>query len=81
MIGTSGCRFVYVCRNPNDDVVSLRHFLNKLSLRITPSPSLKETFEKFSRREFYVLPSFLGPCVRLMESKLRVATENIVSQV
>ncbi|KAJ6929181.1 hypothetical protein NC652_013148 [Populus alba x Populus x berolinensis] len=49
MIGTSGCRFVYVCRNPNDDVVSPWHFLIKLSLRITPSPSLKETFEKFSR--------------------------------
>jgi len=31
--------------------------------------------------ESSTLLSFLGPCVRLMESKLRVATENIVSQV
>ncbi|KAJ6918635.1 hypothetical protein NC651_012790 [Populus alba x Populus x berolinensis] len=62
MIGTSGCRFVYVCRNPNDDVVSPWHFLIKLSLRITPSPSLKETFEKFSRGEFYTAVVFGTLC-------------------
>ncbi|XAR51618.1 Desulfoglucosinolate sulfotransferase [Bertholletia excelsa] len=49
-VKTSGCKIVYVTRNPKDVVVSLWHFVNErkeaLDLPLTP---LEEIFENFCR--------------------------------
>ncbi|XAR51617.1 hypothetical protein NMG60_11006294 [Bertholletia excelsa] len=49
-VKTSGCKIVYVTRNPKDVVVSLWHFMNErnkaLDLPLTP---LEEIFENFCR--------------------------------
>lgn len=46
----SGCKFVYLCRNPKDSFVSLWHFTNRLKEpKETGENSLDETFDKFCR--------------------------------
>eukprot|EP00262_Sarcandra_glabra_P008785 TRINITY_DN2252_c0_g3_i3.p1 TRINITY_DN2252_c0_g3~~TRINITY_DN2252_c0_g3_i3.p1 ORF type:complete len:336 (-),score=36.22 TRINITY_DN2252_c0_g3_i3:182-1147(-) len=50
-IKDSGCRIVYLCRNPRDSFISLWHFMNKgreRYLGILPLP-LEEAFEMFCR--------------------------------
>ncbi|CAK7338265.1 unnamed protein product [Dovyalis caffra] len=44
MINNSGCRFVYVCRDPKDVVISTWHFVNKLLTKPRP---LEDAFEQF----------------------------------
>ncbi|CAK7345602.1 unnamed protein product, partial [Dovyalis caffra] len=45
----SGCRFVYVCRDPKDAVVSMWHFTEKLLPKLLPRYPIKDVFEKFCR--------------------------------
>ncbi|KAJ9187350.1 hypothetical protein P3X46_002814 [Hevea brasiliensis] len=46
----SGCKFVYLCRNPKDTFVSLWHFTNKLRKpKEKVENSLEEAFDKFCR--------------------------------
>lgn len=45
----SGCKLVYLCRNPKDTFVSLWHFANKLRPADRGALSLEETFDKFCR--------------------------------
>ncbi|OMO72126.1 hypothetical protein COLO4_27813 [Corchorus olitorius] len=45
----SGCKIVYLCRNPKDNFVSLWHFTNKLRTEEMGCISLEETFDKFCR--------------------------------
>lgn len=46
---SSGCRIVYVYRDPKDVLVSCWHFVNKLKAEGVPGISLAEAFEQFSR--------------------------------
>ncbi|XVE74392.1 hypothetical protein DITRI_Ditri12bG0013600 [Diplodiscus trichospermus] len=48
-VKNSGCKLVYLCRNPKDTFVSLWHFTNKLRINNMGDNSLEETFDKFSR--------------------------------
>ncbi|XP_050222941.1 cytosolic sulfotransferase 12-like [Mercurialis annua] len=43
----SGCKFVYICRDPKDVLVSKWHFAQKLRLKGIPPLSLDEAFEMF----------------------------------
>ncbi|KAJ8763584.1 hypothetical protein K2173_002467 [Erythroxylum novogranatense] len=46
----SGCRFIYVCRNPKDVFVSKWHFMNKIRSReLSTSLCLQDAFEMFQR--------------------------------
>ncbi|KAK9056414.1 hypothetical protein SSX86_023775 [Deinandra increscens subsp. villosa] len=45
----SGCRVVYLCRNPKDVLVSMFHFANKLREKSCDVMTFEETFELFSR--------------------------------
>ncbi|XVF11739.1 hypothetical protein REPUB_Repub08aG0053700 [Reevesia pubescens] len=45
----SGCRFVYICRNPKDVLVSKWLFMNKCRPKELPPLSLEEAFEPFCR--------------------------------
>ncbi|OMO72127.1 hypothetical protein COLO4_27814 [Corchorus olitorius] len=45
----SGCKIVYLCRNPKDNFVSLWHFANKMRTEEMGSISVEETFELFYR--------------------------------
>ncbi|KAK6925157.1 Sulfotransferase domain [Dillenia turbinata] len=46
---TSTCRIVYTCRNPNDVLVSLWHFMTKLRDKELQPFSLQEAFDLFSK--------------------------------
>ncbi|KAL3529635.1 hypothetical protein ACH5RR_008957 [Cinchona calisaya] len=46
---SSGCRIIYVYRDPKDVLVSCWHFVNKLKPNEIPQISLVEAFERFSR--------------------------------
>lgn len=46
---SSGCRIVYVFRDPKDVLVSCWHFVNKLKPEAIPQISLAEAFEQFSK--------------------------------
>ncbi|KAL9993833.1 putative Sulfotransferase domain, P-loop containing nucleoside triphosphate hydrolase [Helianthus debilis subsp. tardiflorus] len=43
----SSCRFVYVCRDPKDVLISKWHFMSKLRSKDQPPLSLDEAFELF----------------------------------
>ncbi|KAJ8763560.1 hypothetical protein K2173_002443 [Erythroxylum novogranatense] len=46
----SGCKFVYICRNPKDAFVSMWLFLNKVMSRYRPTEvSLQDAFEMFTK--------------------------------
>ncbi|KAL8263339.1 hypothetical protein R6Q59_024688 [Mikania micrantha] len=45
----SGCRIVYLCRNPKDVMVSLFHFANKLRDKNLDQLMFDESFELFSK--------------------------------
>lgn len=45
----SGCRIVYMCRNPKDVLVSLFHFSNKLRGKYSDLLTLDEAFDMFAR--------------------------------
>ncbi|KAA8526834.1 hypothetical protein F0562_008937 [Nyssa sinensis] len=45
---TSGCKIVYMIRNPKDMFVSLWHFMEKMTPKGMVSPSLEVAFELFS---------------------------------
>ncbi|MFS7903996.1 putative flavonol 3-sulfotransferase [Helianthus anomalus] len=45
----SGCRLVYLCRNPKDVLVSVFHFANKLRDKSRGLLTFEETFELFSK--------------------------------
>ncbi|KAJ0791929.1 putative Sulfotransferase domain, P-loop containing nucleoside triphosphate hydrolase [Helianthus annuus] len=45
----SGCRLVYLCRNPKDVLVSMFHFANKLRDKSRGLLTFEETFELFSK--------------------------------
>ncbi|XP_048440671.1 cytosolic sulfotransferase 12-like [Pyrus x bretschneideri] len=45
----SGCKVVYLCRDPKDAFVSLWHFVNKLRPVGSGTMSLHEAFDKFCR--------------------------------
>ncbi|KAL2543285.1 Cytosolic sulfotransferase 15 [Abeliophyllum distichum] len=45
----SGCKVVYLCRNPKDTFVSMWQFTNKLRPQGMGTNSLGETFDKFCR--------------------------------
>ncbi|KAI7985008.1 Cytosolic sulfotransferase 17 [Camellia lanceoleosa] len=49
---TSGCRIVYVCRNPKDVFVSMWHFMFKLREKNLPPLSLEEVFDLFYKGIF-----------------------------
>ncbi|XP_040945780.1 cytosolic sulfotransferase 16-like [Gossypium hirsutum] len=46
---TMACRFLYVCRNPKDVLVSKWYFVNKLRPKKMPPLSLEETFDLFCK--------------------------------
>ncbi|XVE56769.1 hypothetical protein DITRI_Ditri04bG0037500 [Diplodiscus trichospermus] len=46
-ITSAGCRFVYICRDPKDVLVSTWHFMSKLRPKELPPLSLEEAFELF----------------------------------
>ncbi|KAL2927649.1 Cytosolic sulfotransferase 17, partial [Bienertia sinuspersici] len=46
-VGDSGCKIVYVCRNPMDDFVSLFHYANKVRPQELPPLELEEAFDMF----------------------------------
>ncbi|XWS60407.1 hypothetical protein CRYUN_Cryun07bG0034000 [Craigia yunnanensis] len=46
-VASSGCRFVYICRDPKDVLVSKWLFVNKLRPKELPPLSLQEAFELF----------------------------------
>ncbi|KAF3438029.1 hypothetical protein FNV43_RR20785 [Rhamnella rubrinervis] len=46
---SSGCRFVYICRNPKDVLVSKWLFMSKSRPKELPNLSLEEAFELFCR--------------------------------
>ncbi|TYG75645.1 hypothetical protein ES288_D03G048500v1 [Gossypium darwinii] len=46
---TSACRFVYICRDPKDVLVSKWHFANKLRPKGVPPLSLEEAFDLFCK--------------------------------
>ncbi|XVF62755.1 hypothetical protein PTKIN_Ptkin09bG0033800 [Pterospermum kingtungense] len=45
----SGCRFVYICRDPKDVLVSKWHFMNRLRSKQVPPLSLEEAFDLFCK--------------------------------
>ncbi|XP_028803548.1 cytosolic sulfotransferase 12-like [Neltuma alba] len=45
----SGCKIVYLCRNPKDIFVSLWHFTNNLRLEAKGSNSIEDSFDRFCR--------------------------------
>ncbi|XP_021286250.1 flavonol sulfotransferase-like [Herrania umbratica] len=47
MTNSSGCSFIYICRNPKDVLVSKWLFMNKLRPKELPPLSLQEAFELF----------------------------------
>ncbi|MBA0824558.1 hypothetical protein Goarm_021220 [Gossypium armourianum] len=46
---TSACRFIYICRDPKDALVSKWHFTNKLRPKGVPPLSLEEAFDLFCK--------------------------------
>ncbi|KAE8655876.1 putative sulfotransferase [Hibiscus syriacus] len=46
---TSGCRFVYICRDPKDVFISKWHFANKLRPKDLPPITLDEAFDSFCK--------------------------------
>ncbi|KAJ0085859.1 hypothetical protein Patl1_08003 [Pistacia atlantica] len=46
-VNDSGCKIVYLCRNPKDAFVSLWHFTNKLRPKDKGVNSLEKAFDKF----------------------------------
>ncbi|MFQ6667708.1 hypothetical protein Gotur_033628 [Gossypium turneri] len=46
---TSACRFIYICRDPKDVLVSKWHFTNKLRPKGVPPLSLEEAFDLFCK--------------------------------
>ncbi|KAF8389674.1 hypothetical protein HHK36_024193 [Tetracentron sinense] len=46
----SGCRVIYICRNPKDTFVSMWHFMNKIRAKVSKAPlPLEEAFEMFCK--------------------------------
>lgn len=45
----SGCRLVYMCRNPKDLLVSLFHFINKVRSKSRGVMTIEEAFHMFSK--------------------------------
>ncbi|KAK4263644.1 hypothetical protein QN277_029031 [Acacia crassicarpa] len=48
-VNQSGCKIVYLCRNPKDLFVSLWHFANKIRSETQGSLSIEDSFDKFCR--------------------------------
>lgn len=46
-VNKTGCKIVYLCRNPKDACISLWHFANKLRSQEKEKLSLEEAFDKF----------------------------------
>lgn len=55
-VTASGCRIVYICRNPKDVLVSLWHFYKEVRLKELPPLTLDEAFELFCRGILYYGP-------------------------
>ncbi|KAI9105033.1 hypothetical protein K1719_022749 [Acacia pycnantha] len=48
-VNQSGCKIVYLCRNPKDLFVSMWHFANKIRSETRGSISIEDSFDKFCR--------------------------------
>nr|GMD77213.1 cytosolic sulfotransferase 12-like [Ipomoea batatas] len=57
-VGESKCKFIYLCRNQKDTIVSFWHFMNKLrgELRGLGAMAFPEAFDKYCRGESHFGP-------------------------
>ncbi|KAL8206132.1 hypothetical protein R6Q57_009683 [Mikania cordata] len=78
----SSCKFVYVCRDPKDVLVSKWHFMSKLRSKDLPPLSFDEAFELFclgKQPDVVVrkLADFMGKPITMEEEKKGVVGEII----